>query len=68
MERTPTTFEDISDTLNEYHKDIHYILNFKVHGCIIVTKYGNKVPETADEMYLLIKEARREYQKIREQK
>ena len=65
MERTLTTFEDICNTLNEYHKDIHYILSFKVHGCIIVTKYDNKAPETPDEMYLLIKEARREYQKIK---
>lgn len=69
MEKTQnTTFEDICDALNEYHNDAHYIVSFKVHGCIIVIKYGGDMPDTPDDMYLLIKQARREYQKINKEK
>ena len=60
-----SSFADMCSLLNEYHKDPHYIIAFTIFGSLHLVKYGNKAPETPEEMNELVRLARIEAKAVR---
>lgn len=57
-------FLALCSMLNEYHNDPDYIIAYMIRSCIVVVKYGDKVPRSADENQALISAIRSEYKKV----